>query len=120
VKRPSYCCQQCGEQVGWLGRLLWFIHECNRKANPCESAGSVMGDMHAVESTLRFPVTAGSAMGDMQALQDQKDWLNKKLLQYEDALRIQVEGCQAVSWEQFAKEKSIQLYETDDDRQREF
>jgi uncharacterized protein YijF (DUF1287 family) len=46
-----------------------------------------MGDMHVVESTLRFPVTAGSVMGDMQALQDQKDWLNKKLLQYEDALR---------------------------------
>jgi hypothetical protein len=65
VKRPSYCCQKCGEQIGWLGRLLWFIHGCNRKANPCnrqlvESAGSVMGDMHVSESTLRFPVTAGS------------------------------------------------------------
>jgi hypothetical protein len=30
VKRPSYCCQKCGEQIGWLGRLLWFIHRCNR------------------------------------------------------------------------------------------
>lgn len=33
MKRPSYCCQKCGEQIGWLGRLLWFIHKCNRKAN---------------------------------------------------------------------------------------
>ena len=30
--RPSYCCQRCGEQIGWVGRLLSLIipgwHRC--------------------------------------------------------------------------------------------
>lgn len=26
-KYPSYCCQRCGELVGWIGRLLPF-HRC--------------------------------------------------------------------------------------------
>ena len=30
MKHPSWCCQKCGEQIGWLGRLLWFIHKCKR------------------------------------------------------------------------------------------
>ena len=29
---PSYCCQRCGEQIGWVGRLLSLIvpgwHRC--------------------------------------------------------------------------------------------
>lgn len=24
---PSYCCQKCGEQIGWLGRVMPF-HDC--------------------------------------------------------------------------------------------
>jgi hypothetical protein len=34
MKHPSYCCQKCGEQIGWLGRLLWFIHKCKREVKP--------------------------------------------------------------------------------------
>lgn len=30
--RPSYCCQRCGDQIGWVGRLLNKIipgwHRC--------------------------------------------------------------------------------------------
>lgn len=26
--------QKCGEQIGWLGRLLWFIHKCKREVKP--------------------------------------------------------------------------------------
>lgn len=29
---PSWCCQRCGENIGWLGRgmewLLWRMHDC--------------------------------------------------------------------------------------------
>ena len=36
---PSYCCQKCGLEIGWLGRVLEFIlpklfgfhHPCQRK-----------------------------------------------------------------------------------------
>ena len=24
-KTPSYCCQSCGELIGWLGRLFQFM-----------------------------------------------------------------------------------------------
>jgi len=33
-KYPSYCCQKCGEQIGWLGRFLHYmkltIHKCKK------------------------------------------------------------------------------------------
>ena len=22
---PSWCCQRCGEQIGYLGRFIWFV-----------------------------------------------------------------------------------------------
>ena len=25
-KYPSYCCQECGEPIGWLGRFIEFIY----------------------------------------------------------------------------------------------
>ncbi len=27
---PSWCCQRCGEQIGWLGRFVFFglFHRC--------------------------------------------------------------------------------------------
>jgi hypothetical protein len=28
-KYPSYCCQNCGELIGWLGRIMPF-HKCNQ------------------------------------------------------------------------------------------
>ena len=32
VKHPSYCCPNCGEQIGWLGRFFNFFipnyHRC--------------------------------------------------------------------------------------------
>ena len=34
VKNPSYCCQKCGEQIGWLGRIFnYFVkwHKCEEK-----------------------------------------------------------------------------------------
>lgn len=31
MKYPSYCCQKCGEFIGWLGRLIRFTHKCNKK-----------------------------------------------------------------------------------------
>lgn len=24
MKHPSYCCQKCGELIGWLGRVMPF------------------------------------------------------------------------------------------------
>ena len=27
---PSYCCQRCGEMIGWLGRIMPF-HKCKEK-----------------------------------------------------------------------------------------
>ena len=35
-KYPSWCCQDCGEQIGWLGRGLVklfgaWIHKCKEK-----------------------------------------------------------------------------------------
>lgn len=26
MNHPSYCCQKCGERIGWLGRFFQFIH----------------------------------------------------------------------------------------------
>jgi len=29
AKYPSYCCQKCGENIGWLGRFVFpFFHKC--------------------------------------------------------------------------------------------
>jgi hypothetical protein len=30
IKYPSYCCQKCGEHIGWLGRFILF-HKCKEK-----------------------------------------------------------------------------------------
>jgi hypothetical protein len=30
IKYPSYCCQKCGELIGWLGRAMPF-HKCKEK-----------------------------------------------------------------------------------------
>jgi hypothetical protein len=30
MKYPSYCCQKCGELIGWLGRAMPF-HKCKEK-----------------------------------------------------------------------------------------
>jgi len=30
MKYPSYCCQKCGELIGWLGRVMPF-HKCKDK-----------------------------------------------------------------------------------------
>lgn len=31
-KYPSYCCQKCGEEIGWVGRFLFsgMLHECKK------------------------------------------------------------------------------------------
>jgi hypothetical protein len=29
VDPPSWCCQKCGENIGWLGRFVFpFLHKC--------------------------------------------------------------------------------------------
>ena len=29
LKYPSWCCQKCGEPIGWLGRFIFsFLHKC--------------------------------------------------------------------------------------------
>lgn len=29
---PSYCCQKCGDQIGWVGRFMFpFLHKCDNK-----------------------------------------------------------------------------------------
>lgn len=34
-KYSSYCCQKCGEIIGWMGRFLFpFFHKCKVKAIP--------------------------------------------------------------------------------------
>ena len=30
IKYPSYCCQKCGEFIGWLGQVMPF-HKCKEK-----------------------------------------------------------------------------------------
>ena len=30
MKYPSYCCQKCGELIGWIGRVMPF-HKCKEK-----------------------------------------------------------------------------------------
>ena len=32
-KYPSYCCQKCGELIGWIGRFLPF-HKCKNISLP--------------------------------------------------------------------------------------
>lgn len=32
MKYPSYCCQECGEMIGWLGRIL-HLHKCKKETN---------------------------------------------------------------------------------------
>jgi len=35
---PPYCCQKCGEQIGWIGRFFQFIrvplHRCEETKKP--------------------------------------------------------------------------------------
>ena len=32
MKHPSYCCQKCGEMIGWIGRFMFpFFHKCRKK-----------------------------------------------------------------------------------------
>ena len=56
-KYPSYCCQKCGENVGFLGKIVEFIyykifrikmfkHDC--KNHICETCGTI---------NLRYDVT---------------------------------------------------------------
>ena len=37
IKYPSYCCQICGEFIGWLGRVMPF-HKCKEKNTCCVPA----------------------------------------------------------------------------------
>ena len=38
MTHPSYCCQKCGEQIGWIGRFFQFIrvplHRCEETKKP--------------------------------------------------------------------------------------
>lgn len=32
MKHPSYCCQKCGERMGWLRRWIFpFMHRCESR-----------------------------------------------------------------------------------------
>jgi len=32
VKHPSYCCQNCGDFIGWMGQFMFpFFHKCRNK-----------------------------------------------------------------------------------------
>lgn len=35
---PSWCCQSCGEHIGWLGRIMSVLlpkwHQCGRNEPP--------------------------------------------------------------------------------------
>lgn len=35
-KYPSYCCQDCGECIGWLGRFVEWIY-CGLVKHKCKS-----------------------------------------------------------------------------------
>ena len=35
-KYPSYCCQDCGECIGWLGRFVEWIY-CGLIKHKCKS-----------------------------------------------------------------------------------
>jgi hypothetical protein len=33
AENPSWCCQKCGENIGWLGRFVFtFLHKCKEDA----------------------------------------------------------------------------------------
>ena len=33
AENPSWCCQKCGENIGWLGRFVFpFLHNCKEGA----------------------------------------------------------------------------------------
>ena len=38
MTHPSYCCQKCGEQIGWIGRFFQSIrvplHRCKKPYEP--------------------------------------------------------------------------------------
>jgi hypothetical protein len=38
MTHPSYCCQKCGEQIGWTGRFFQFLrissHRCEETKKP--------------------------------------------------------------------------------------
>ncbi len=32
MRHPSYCCQNCGDFIGWMGRFMFpFFHKCRNK-----------------------------------------------------------------------------------------
>jgi len=33
TEHPSWCCQKCGENIGWIGRFVFpFLHKCKEGA----------------------------------------------------------------------------------------
>jgi hypothetical protein len=38
MTHPSYCCQKCGEQIGWTGKFFQFLriplHRCEETKKP--------------------------------------------------------------------------------------
>jgi hypothetical protein len=49
MKYPSYCCQNCGENIGWIGKFLFIgiFHKCGKHALECrfKIQGEKMGKM---------------------------------------------------------------------------
>jgi hypothetical protein len=35
-KYSSWECQKCGEPIGWLGRLLFWLHACDDPVRHCD------------------------------------------------------------------------------------
>ena len=44
---PSYCCKKCGEQIGWLGRVLRFTHGCKTTAAAIQEQQAIIQSLTA-------------------------------------------------------------------------
>jgi hypothetical protein len=44
-KFPSWCCQICGDPVGWLGRIFQFLHV---PIHRCDKPGRYLVDREGV------------------------------------------------------------------------
>lgn len=43
-QHPSWCCQRCGEPIGWIGRFLFpFLHLCKTEWDNLEIFSNVSG-----------------------------------------------------------------------------
>lgn len=97
VKYHSYCCQNCGENIGWIGRYIFFslFHKCKvNMKDECEKCAK--HDLECVCVLHAFACECGECKEKWKALEnfrlistariehDQKKWENIQKSRYLD------------------------------------